>query len=37
MIPYSRTHGSRQRISNKPIQEEYRILVLIAETYGYVV
>ena len=24
-------------INNKPIQEEYKIWVLVAETYGYVV
>ena len=36
MIPCYGTHGSRQRI-NKSIQEEHKIWVLVAETYGYVV
>ena len=27
----------RQQINNKSIQEEYKIWVLIAEAYGYVV
>ena len=27
----------RQRINNKSIQDEYKIWVLIAEAYGYVV
>ena len=37
MIPCYGTHGNRQRINNKLIQEEYKIWVLIAEAYGYVV
>ena len=37
MIPCYGTHGSRQRINNKSIQEEYEIWVLVAEGYGYVV
>ena len=36
MIPCYGPHGSRQRINNNLIQEEYKIWVLIAETYGYV-
>ena len=31
------THGSRQQINNISVQEEYKIWVLVAETYGYVV
>ena len=37
MISFYRTHGSRQRINNKLIQEQYKIWVLIAEVYGFVV
>ena len=37
MIPCYGTHGSRQRINNKLIKEEYKIWVLIAEAYGQVV
>ena len=37
MIPCYGTHGSRQGINNKSIQEEYKIWVLAAEAYGYVV
>ena len=37
MITYYWTHGSSQRINNKTIQGEYKIWVLIAEAYGYVV
>ena len=37
MIPFYRTHGSRHRINNKSISEEYKIWVLVAETHGYVV
>ena len=37
MIPYYGTHGSRERIHNKSIQEEYEIWVLVAEAYGYVI
>ena len=37
MIPCYRTYGSRQRINSKSIQEEYKIWVLSAEAYGYVV
>ena len=37
MILCYKTHGSSQRINNKWIQEEYKIWVLIAEAYGYVV
>ena len=37
MIPCCGTHGSRQRINNKSIREEYKIWVLVAEAYGYVV
>ena len=37
MIPCYRTHGSRYRINNKSIHEEYKIWVLNAEAYGYVV
>ena len=37
MIPCHGTHGSRHRINNKSIQEEYKIWVLVAEAYGYVV
>ena len=36
MIPCYGTHGSRQQIK-KTIQEEYKIWVLVAEVYGYVV
>ena len=31
MIPYYGTHGSRQRINNKSIQEEYNICVLVTD------
>ena len=37
MIPCYRTHGSRYRINIKSIKEEYKIWVLNAEAYGYVV
>ena len=37
MIPCHGTHGSRHRINNKSIQEEYKIWVLVAEAYEYVV
>ena len=37
MIPCYGTHGSRHRISNKSIQEKYKIQILSAETYGYAV
>ena len=37
MIPWYGTHGSRQRINNKSIQEEYKIWVLVASAYDYVV
>ena len=37
MISYYRTHGSKKRINNKSIQEEYKIWVVVAEAYGYVV
>ena len=37
MIPYCATHGSRQRINIKLIQEEYKIWVLVAESYGFLV
>ena len=37
MIPCYGTHGSRQRINNKSIQEEYKMLVLVAEAYDHVV
>ena len=37
MIPCHGTHGSRHQINNKSIQEEYKIWVLVAEAYGYVV
>ena len=37
MIPCYGTHGSRHRINNKSIQEKYKIQILSAETYGYVV
>ena len=37
MVPYYGTHDSRKRINSKLIQEEYKIWVLIAEAYGYVV
>ena len=36
MIPCYRTHGSRQQVNNKKIQEEYKICVLAAEAYSYV-
>ena len=36
MISCCGTHGSRQRINNNLIQEECKILVLVAEVYGYV-
>ena len=36
MIPCYGTHSSNQRI-NKPIQEECKIWILVAEAYGYVV
>ena len=35
MIPYYGTHGSRQRINNKLIQEKYKMWALAAEAYGY--
>ena len=37
MISYCATHGSRQRINNKLIQEEYKIWVLVAESYSFLV
>ena len=37
MIPCYATHGSRQLINNKLIQEEYKIWVFVAEAYGYAV
>ena len=37
MIPCYGTHGSRHRINNKSIQEKYKIQILSAEIYGYVV
>ena len=37
MILYYGTHGSRQRINKKSIQEEHKIWVLAAEVCGYVV
>ena len=37
MIPCYGTHSSRQGINHKSIQEEYKIWVLAAEAYGYVV
>ena len=37
MIPCYITHGSRHRINNKSIQEEYKIWVLVAETFDFVV
>ena len=37
MIPCCGTHSSRQRINNKSIQEQYKIRVLVAEAYRYVV
>ena len=36
MIPCYRTHGSNQRI-NKSTQEKFKIWILVAEAYGYVV
>jgi len=36
MVPYFGTHGSRQRINNKPVRVGYKIWVM-AEQYGYVV
>ena len=36
MIPYFGTHGSRQRINNKPIHVGFKFWVL-AEAYGYVI
>ena len=36
MIPCYRTHGSRQQVNNKKIQEEYKICVLAAKAYSYV-
>ena len=37
MIPCYETHGSRQRINNKSIQEEHKIWVFVAEVYDEVV
>ena len=37
MIPCNGTHGSRQRINNKLIQDEYKIKILVVEAYSYVV
>ena len=34
MITCYRTHGIRQQINRKSIQEEYEIWVLVAEAYG---
>ena len=36
MIPYYGSHGSKQRINNKPIRVGYKVWVL-AEAYGYVI
>ena len=36
MIPYFDTHGSRQRINNKPICVGHKFWIL-AEVYGYVI
>ena len=33
MVPYVGTHGSRQRINNKPICVGYKVWVLVAEAY----
>ena len=35
MILCYETHGSRQRINNKSIQEKYKTWVVVAEAYGY--
>ena len=37
MIPCYGTHGSKQRINTKSIQEKYKICVFVAEAYVYVV
>ena len=37
MIACYGTHGSRQQINNKSIQEEYKIWFLVAEAYGHAV
>ena len=37
MIPCYETHGSKQRINNKSIQEKYKIWILVEEAYGFVV
>ena len=37
MIPCYGTHGSMQRIIKRSIHKEYKIWVLVAEAYGYVV
>ena len=36
MVPYFGTHGSRQRINNKPIHVGYKVW-LLAEAYGYAI
>ena len=36
MIPCYRTHGRRQQI-NQSVQEKYKVWVLVAEAYSYVV
>ena len=37
VVPCYGTHGSRQRVNKKSIQEEYKIWVLAAEASSYVV
>ena len=37
MIPCCGSYGSRQLRNSKSIKEEYKIWVLVTETYGYVV
>ena len=37
MIPCYGTHGSRQKINSKLIQEKYKIWVFVAEACGYLV
>ena len=37
MIPCYGTHGSKQRINTKSIQEKYKICIFVAEAYVYVV
>ena len=36
MIPCYKTHGSRKRIKNQSVHEEYKIWVLVAEACGYI-